>query len=109
MRRTSGRASPAALRRARARRRSLPGASYAEKDGTFTATDRRVLSAIRQERPRQIVLVILQEPGIDHKAIQAETGVGASSLSFYMKDLIEKEVVEKLVRIIATVRVLYTR
>ncbi|NIP34179.1 MAG: hypothetical protein GWN18_04580, partial [Thermoplasmata archaeon] len=48
---------------------------------------RRVLAAIRQEKPRQIVLVVLQEPGIDHKAIQKELGVGASSLSFYMKDL----------------------
>jgi len=61
----------------------------------MSATDRRLLSAIRQERPRQIVLVVLQEPGIDHKAIQEMTGIGASSLSFYMKDLIEKEVVER--------------
>ncbi len=61
----------------------------------MSATDRRVLAAIRQEKPRQIVLVVLQEPGIDHKAIQKELDVGASSLSFYMKDLIEKEVIEK--------------
>lgn len=61
----------------------------------MAATDRRVLAAIRQEKPRQIVLVVLQGPGIDHKAIQKELGLGASSLSFYMKDLIDKEVVEK--------------
>jgi predicted transcriptional regulator len=62
----------------------------------MSATDRRLLSAIRQEKPRQIVLTVLQEPGIDHKAIQKELGIGASSLSFYMKDLIDKEVIEKL-------------
>ncbi len=61
----------------------------------MSATDRRVLAAIRQEKPRQIVLIVLQEPGVDHKAIQKEMSIGASSLSFYMKDLIEKEVIEK--------------
>lgn len=61
----------------------------------MSATDRRLLSAIRQEKPRQIVLLVLQKPGIDHKTLQARMGVGASSLSFYMKDLIDKEVVEK--------------
>ncbi len=61
----------------------------------MSATDRRLLSAIRQEKPRQIVLIVLQGPGIDHKALQKEMGIGASSLSFYMKDLIAKEVIEK--------------
>jgi predicted transcriptional regulator len=61
----------------------------------MSATDRRVLSAIRQEKPRQIVLLVLQEPGIDHRTIQQGLGIGASSLSFYMKDLIEKEIIEK--------------
>lgn len=61
----------------------------------MSATDRRVLSAIRQEKPRQIVLIVLNEPGIDHKAIQKQMGIGASSLSFYMKDLIDKQVIEK--------------
>jgi len=59
------------------------------------ATDRRLLSAIRQEKPRQIVLIVLQQPGIDHKTLQKEMGIGASSLSFYMKDLIDKEVIDK--------------
>jgi len=61
----------------------------------MSATDRRLLSAIRQEKPRQIVLIVVQQPGIDHKTLQKEMGIGASSLSFYMKDLIAKEVVEK--------------
>lgn len=61
----------------------------------MSATDRRILSAIRQEKPRQIVLILLEQPGVDHKTVQHELGVGASSLSFYMKDLIGKEVVEK--------------
>jgi predicted transcriptional regulator len=61
----------------------------------MSATDRRVLSAIRQEKPRQIVLLVLQSPGVDHRSIQEALGIGASSLSFYMKDLIEKEVIEK--------------
>ena len=61
----------------------------------MSATDRRLLSAIRQEKPRQIVLIVLQGPGIDHKTLQKEMDIGASSLSFYMKDLIAKEVIEK--------------
>ena len=61
----------------------------------MSATDRRVLSAIRQEKPRQIVLIVLEHPGVDHKTVQRQMRIGASSLSFYMKDLIEKEVVEK--------------
>jgi len=61
----------------------------------MSAIDRRVLSAIRQEKPRQIVLIVLQEPGIDHKAIQKQMSIGASSLSFYMKDLISKEIIDK--------------
>lgn len=62
----------------------------------MSATDRRVLSAIRQEKPRQIVLLVIQKPGVDHRSIQEELGLGASSLSFYMKDLIGKEVVKKV-------------
>jgi predicted transcriptional regulator len=61
----------------------------------MSATDRRVLSAIRQEKPRQIVLLVLQEPGVDHRSIQQGLGIGASSLSFYMKDLIGKEIIVK--------------
>ena len=60
----------------------------------MSATDRRLLSAIRQEKPRQIVLLVLKEPGIDHKTLQKELGIGASSLSFYMKDLIDQEILE---------------
>jgi predicted transcriptional regulator len=62
----------------------------------MSATDRRVLSAIRQEKPRQIVLLVIQRPGVDHRSIQEELGLGASSLSFYMKDLIGKEIVRKV-------------
>lgn len=61
----------------------------------MSATDRRVLSAIRQEKPRQIVLFVLQEPGADHRTIQRELGIGASSLSFYMKDLMAKEIIAR--------------
>ena len=59
----------------------------------MSATDRRILAAIRQERPRQIVLVVLENPGIDHKGVQDALGVSASSLSFYMKDLVGKEII----------------
>ena len=62
----------------------------------MSATDRRVLSAIRQEKPRQIVLLVIQRPGVDHRSIQEELGLGASSLSFYMKDLIGKDIVRKV-------------
>lgn len=59
------------------------------------ATDRRLLSALRQEMPRRIVLLVLESPGVDHRTIQESTGLGASTLSFYMRDLIEKGLIER--------------
>jgi predicted transcriptional regulator len=61
----------------------------------MSASDRRVMSAIRQEKPRQIVIFIIMHPDTDHRSIQEETDVKASTLSFYMKDLIDKGVVGK--------------
>lgn len=59
------------------------------------ATERRLLSALRQEMPRRIVLLVLESPGADHTTIQKSTGLGASTLSFYMRDLIEKGLIER--------------
>jgi predicted transcriptional regulator len=59
------------------------------------ATERRLLSALRQEMPRRIVLLVLETPGMDHRTIQERTGLGASTLSFYMRDLIKKGLVER--------------
>jgi len=59
------------------------------------ATERRLLSGLRQEMPRRIVLLVLETPGMDHRTIQERTGLGASTLSFYMRDLIKKGLVER--------------
>jgi predicted transcriptional regulator len=59
------------------------------------ATDRRLIAALRQEMPRRIVLLLIQSPGVDHKTVQQRMGLGASTTSFYMRDLIDKEVVAR--------------
>lgn len=59
------------------------------------ATERRLISALRQEMPRRIVLLLIQSPGIDHRGVQERMGLGASTLTFYMHDLIDKGLVGK--------------
>jgi predicted transcriptional regulator len=59
------------------------------------ATERRLLSGLRQEMPRRIVLLVLETPGMDHRTIQERTKLGASTLSFYMRDLIGKGLIER--------------
>ncbi len=59
------------------------------------ARDKTVISAIRQERPRGIVLHLLLHPGLTHGELMERLGLSASTLSFYLKDLIEKGVVSR--------------
>lgn len=59
------------------------------------AQDRTVISAIRQERPRAIVLLLLLHPGLTHSELMEHLGISASTLSFYLKDLMEKGVVSR--------------
>ena len=60
---------------------------------TLTGDERRILSALRQSNPRRIILVLMDRGRVSHKELMEGTGFKPSTLSFYLKDLLEKGVV----------------
>ncbi|MBM4248631.1 MAG: winged helix-turn-helix transcriptional regulator [Euryarchaeota archaeon] len=57
------------------------------------AREKTYLSALRQERPRSIVLHLVLNPGSSHRALLENFGLSPSTLSFYLRDLEAKGVV----------------
>lgn len=58
-------------------------------------SQKALLSVLRQKKPRDIVLFLILNPGSRHKDVMERFGLGASTVSFYVKHLIQKGVVEK--------------
>lgn len=63
--------------------------------GKFGSEDKRVLSALRQQNPRRIVMYLLLHPDSTHKIILGEFDLNPSTLSFYLKDLIDKGIITR--------------
>ena len=63
--------------------------------GKFGTADKQVLSALRQQNPRRVVMFLLLHPNSTHKSILGEFDLKPSTLSFYLKDLIEKGIIER--------------
>jgi predicted transcriptional regulator len=63
--------------------------------GEMGAREKTFLSALRQERPRAIVLFLMLNPGTSHRAISERFGLSPSTLTFYLKDLEAKGVVRR--------------
>ncbi len=59
------------------------------------AREKTFLSALRQERPRAIVLFLILNPGRSHHEILERFGLSPSTLTFYLKDLEAKGVVRR--------------
>jgi len=59
------------------------------------AREKTLLSALRQERPRAIVLFLALRPERTHREIMEHFGLGPSTLTFYLKDLEAKGVVRR--------------
>lgn len=59
------------------------------------AQERVLLSALRQKPYRAVVIYLLQAPGPTHRAMVEALDLSPSTLSFYLKDLIEKGVVRR--------------
>ena len=67
---------------------------YREKDGRFTRfyamlldeEDKKVISALRQKRLREIVLIILGKEGAKFQELQEILGLPSSTLFHYLKD-----------------------
>ena len=63
--------------------------------GKVSVQDKRVLSLLRQQVPRQIVLFLLLHPLSSHGIICDHVGVAPSTTSFHLKKLTELAVVER--------------
>jgi len=63
--------------------------------GAVGAADKRVLSLLRQEIPRKIVMHLLLNPGASHGEIKEVMPVSASTLTFHLKKLLAEGIVNE--------------
>ena len=61
--------------------------------GTLGSIDREALTVLRQKYPRWIILYLIQHPKVKHKDLLEQFGLKPSTLSFYLKSLVEKNIV----------------
>jgi predicted transcriptional regulator len=60
--------------------------------GGLGSFDRELLTVLRQDNPRRIILFLLEHPGSKHKHLLAQFELKPSTLSFYLKNLINKQI-----------------
>jgi predicted transcriptional regulator len=79
------------------------GLLVSKKDGRYTRyfaakkvgmEDKKIISLLRQQTPRQIVLYLLEHPGGIHKDICSAVGKSPSTVSFHLKKLVTAGIVE---------------
>ncbi len=63
--------------------------------GTLRTLDKEALSVLRQQYPRWIILYLLEHPGAKHKELLAKFEIKPSTLSFYLKNLIDKQLISR--------------
>ena len=76
---------------------------YKEKDGRFNRfyvklldeKDKQVISVLRQSRLREIVLIILGKDGAKFAELQAILGLPSSTLSYYLKRLVDDKIIRR--------------
>ena len=76
---------------------------YREGDGFYTRyydeeldkRDREILSVLRQRRLREIFLVIISESRVPFRYLMNGLNIPASTLSLYLKKLVENDLVER--------------
>jgi predicted transcriptional regulator len=76
---------------------------YREGDGFYTRyfdedldkRDREILSILRQRRLREIFLVVISESKVPFSYLMARLNIPASTLSLYLKKLVENDLVER--------------
>ena len=66
---------------------------YAE--GKLGSRDRTVLPFLRQKIPRAIIMHLMLHPGVRHKDLRAILDISGSTLTFHMKKMIVKGVLEE--------------
>jgi predicted transcriptional regulator len=57
--------------------------------------DKRILSALRQKRMRHIVLIVLANKKTKHKVLADHLKLPRSTLSFYLKHLVDKNILTR--------------
>lgn len=66
---------------------------YAE--GKHGSREKRVFPFLRKKIPREILVNLLMEPGMRHRDLKERLGVSGSTLTFHLKKMIKKDVVEE--------------
>jgi len=61
--------------------------------GEVGADKQRILSALRQEIPRGIILYLLRNPGANHGELLGNFSISGGTLSYHVKKLVNKGVV----------------
>lgn len=57
--------------------------------------EKPILSALRHDVPRRLMLALLDRPGLQHKELQAIVGVAGSTLSFHLQRLVAAGVLRR--------------
>lgn len=77
---------------------------YLKKEGGYTCyfvkgklseEDKEVATMLRNDRLRKILFTLILNPGISHKTLTKQLNWPKSTISFYLKKLISKEIVEE--------------
>ncbi len=69
---------------------------FPRKEMEMSKWDRKILSMLRQEVPRRILMFLLLHPKAIHKEICEYVGKAPSTVSFHMKKLIKEGIVEEI-------------
>lgn len=62
--------------------------------GQVSADKQRILSALRQEIPRGIILYLMRHPGATHGEVLSNFSISGGTLSYHLKKLVTKGVVK---------------
>ena len=80
---------------------------YPKKEGGYTryfikgklgSENKELAAMLRNDRLRKMLFTLILNPGISHKALTDKLGWPKSTISFYLKKLLEKGVVEERVQ-----------
>jgi predicted transcriptional regulator len=64
--------------------------------GKLGSKDKELLALLRQRMPRRILMHLLLHPRTTHKKLRKEFKISASTLSFHLSKLLDKEVINQI-------------
>ncbi len=64
-------------------------------EGKIGSKEKRVLAFLRKDVPRAIIVFLMLNPGARHRDLKAELGISGSTLSFHLKKMMKKEVLNE--------------